>query len=89
MAILAVERARARQAALAAAARALPREKKREVMAAIDAHAPALRDLIVECDAVPIGLRVRNGNGWQEVLSPAIIREHAENDNDQENPNDG
>jgi hypothetical protein len=74
MTILAVIKARARTDRLVQAVRELPREMKAEIMRDIDQFAPELRTLMEELDAVPVHFKVRDGNGWRVVISPALVK---------------
>lgn len=76
---LAVMRARRRASELERAARTLPQEVKDQVWREIDTHAPELRALIEQTNAVPLYFRVRTvGGGWRKVISPAIIKQHTQ-----------
>lgn len=80
MASLAATRSRAREERDAQAIRNLPREVKAGIMADIDAHAPELRDAMEQCQAVPMTLRVRDRDGWRDVVSAEILKQYAEDE---------
>ena len=83
MVSLATTRSRAREQRDAQAIRDLPREVKAGIMADIDAHAPELRDVLEQCEAVPMELRVLDGDGWRDVVSPAIVKQYQEANTDE------
>jgi len=73
---LASVRARRRGDRLEQMVRDLPVEVKRRIWSEIKQHAPDLVELIRETNAVPLRFRVREGDGWRDVVSPAIVREY-------------
>lgn len=73
---LEIMRARAKGDRMAAAVRALPREKKREIWDEIQNHAPDLVDWFKKCNASPQHFRVRDGDGWRDVVTPEIVHSH-------------
>lgn len=76
MTTLSATRKRARIDRYLQAVQDLPREAKAAIMRDIDRYAPELRDLMRECQAVPFRLRVRDGDGWRDVVSPDVVRKH-------------
>lgn len=77
-----VMRARERDDNLSRAARFYCQEHSDEIAAAINQHAPELRQLIEETDAVVIGLRITAGDSPREIVSPKLIKQYVRENGD-------